>query len=66
MDNKESISEEPIGSVIIQFISGEGEEVGVQLDLPKNATINQMEDILNHLLEVNCTKIYNFSLIIKF
>lgn len=44
-------------SVVVQFMSTEGEATGPQIDLPTDSTIQQMEDLLNQLRGASDVKV---------
>ena len=39
-----------MSTIIAQFKTWEGEDTGTQLELPVNATLTQLESLINHLL----------------
>jgi len=47
---EETKTDNAISSIIVQFKSIEGEELGPQIDIPISATVEQMEQLVNELL----------------
>lgn len=44
-------------SVVVQFFSREGEQMGTQVDIPLDSTAQQLEVLMNHLQNGESTKV---------